>query len=128
MTTPKQSVADRLSRLINEAVAPGQKYTKGKFAAFQKALAKVIDVDAAHVSTVSVTDVGKTLDNRLEEWRQRTPVRVVILNTPTLDRTEAEVRRARGKVVSVLGQGDPPTHAILIYARNAEGSSPEWTL
>jgi hypothetical protein len=128
MTTPKQPVADRLSRLINEAVAPGQKYAKGKFTVFQKALAKVIEVDPAHVSTVSVTDVGRTLDNRLEEWRHRTPVRVVILNTPTLDRAEAEVRRARGKVANVLGEGEPPTHAVLIYARNAEGSSPEWTL
>jgi hypothetical protein len=128
MTTPKQPAPDRLSRLINEAVAPGQKSKKGKFSAFQKALAKVIDVDADHVSTVSVTDVGKTLDNRLLERRSRTPVRVVILNTPTLDRAEAEVRRARGKVANVLGQGEPPTHAILIYARNAEGLSPEWTL
>src|SRR5580704_16129856 len=107
MTTPKQPVPDRLSRLINEAVAPGQKYAKGRFSAFQKALAKVIDVDPAHVSTVSVTDVGRTLDNRLEEWRHRTPVRVVILNTATLDRVHAEVRRASDKVASVLGQGEP---------------------
>jgi hypothetical protein len=128
MTTPKQPVPDRLSRLINEAVAPDQKYAKGKFSAFQKALAKVIDVDPAHVSTVSVTDVGRTLDNRLDEWRHRTPVRVVILNTPTLDRAEAEVRRARGKVANVLGEGEPPTHAVLIYARNGEGSMPAWTL
>jgi hypothetical protein len=128
MTTPKQPVPDRLSRLINEAVAKGQKNRKGKFSGFQNALAKVIEVDATHVSTVSVTDVGKTLDNRLLEWRPRTPVRVVILNTPTLDRAHAEVRRASDKVASVLGQGDPPTHAILIYARNAKGSSPEWTL
>jgi Cdc6-like AAA superfamily ATPase len=128
MTTSKQPVADRLSRLINEAVAEGRKNRKGKFSAFHRVLAKVIDVDAAHISTVSVTDVAKTLDNRLLEWRPRTPVRVVILNTPTLDRADAEVRRARGKAGTALGLGNPPTRAVLIYSRNADASMPMWTL
>jgi hypothetical protein len=128
MPTLSQSVPNRLSRLINEAVVRGQKNRKGKFSAFQRELAKVLGVDAALVSTVSVTDVGKTLDNRVLEWRPQTPVRIVILNTPTPDRVPAEVRSASEKVASVLGEGEPPTHAVLIYARNAKGSSPKWIL
>jgi MoxR-like ATPase len=128
MTTSEQPAGDLLSRLINEAVAPLQKYKKGKFSEFQKALATVIGVPATQISTVSVTDVGDTLDNRLKEWRHRTPVRIVILDTPTFDQVGAEVRRARKKVGSVVGQGNPPTRAVLIYARNAEGSTPMWTL
>jgi hypothetical protein len=129
MTTAKQSVPDLLSRLINEALAPEQKNKKGKFSAFQKALADTVGVPAAEVSTVSVTDVSNTLDNRLDEWRHRTPIRVVILNTPTLDRVDAELRRARRKVASVVGQGDPPVRAVLIYVRDvAVTSTPAWTL
>jgi hypothetical protein len=128
MTTPEQPVGDLLSRLINEAVAPLQKYKKGKFSEFQKGLATVIGVPATQVSTISVTDVGDMLDSRLKEWRHRTPVRVVILDTPTFGQVGAEVRLARGKVGSVLGQGNPPTRAVLIYARNTEASTPTWTL
>jgi hypothetical protein len=54
---------------------------------------------------VSVTDVGNTLDNRLLERRYRKPVRVVILNTPTLDRVDIELQRAREKVRKAFGQG-----------------------